>query len=107
MGEARCLLRLRVEFGEVARCQMRGERKHLHRGLNAHELGIDGLHERARGADDVALQACALLRIRTHDQERRNDSRGQNAGEDQIIEPEADCSARGLYPRCAHDIQND
>ncbi len=104
MGGAHCFLRLRVEFGEVTGGQMGRERKNLNSRLDARELGIDHLHERAGGCNGVALKACALLRVRTHDQEGRDHGRRQNAGENQVVQPEANRPARWLYPRGSHDV---
>src|SRR6516162_8993453 len=81
------------------------ERKNLNGRLSACELRVDCLYERAGGSNDVALEACALLRIGAHDQERRDCCCGQKAGEDQIVEPETDRWARWLYRRRAHDVR--
>src|SRR6266850_549299 len=87
-----CLARLPVETEEIAGSQTLRRRQHLQRRLDPEQLGIDRLHQRARGRDRVAFEDRPLLLIGNGEQEHRSQRRRQNAADDQTCEPKANGS---------------
>ena len=81
-----------VEAGEITGSQMRRRCERLQGGLNAVQLGIDRLDQRAGGGGRASPDIGVVLPIGIDDQEPRLQCHRQNTGDHQTDQPEANGS---------------